>query len=70
MPTSCSFPEFTVRCHFEIFRTFPKHIKIYVNGSELGTTTTNDGSGYVVCDLNQASPNPPPSRGKQLHLPV
>ena len=47
-----------------------KHIKINVNGSELGTTTTNDGPGFIVCDLNQASPNPLPSRGKQLHLPV
>ena len=47
-----------------------KCIKINVNGSELGTTTTNDGSGFIVCDLNQASPNPPPSRGKKLCLPV
>ena len=47
-----------------------KHIKIHVNGSELGTTATNDGPGFIVCDLNQALPNPPPSRGKQLCLPV
>ena len=47
-----------------------KHIKIHVNASELGTTTTNGGSGFVVCHLNEASPDPPPSRGKQLHLPV
>ena len=47
-----------------------KHTKIIVNGSEFGTTTTNHGPGFIVCDLNQASPNPPPTRGKQLHLPV
>ena len=47
-----------------------KCVKINVNGSELGTSSTNDGPGFIVCDLNQASPNLPPSRGKQLHLPV
>ena len=48
---------------------FPKiYIKINVKGSELGTTTTNHGS--VVHDLNQASPKPPPTRGKQLCQPV
>ena len=66
MPTSCYFPKFTLRCHFEIFQTFSTG---HVNGSELGTSITNDGSGFVGHDLNEASPNPPPSRGKQLHLP-
>ena len=30
-----------------------KHIKINVNGSEFGTTTTNPGPGLIVCELNQ-----------------
>ena len=34
-----------------------KHI--HIHGSELGTTTTNEGSGLVVCHLNEASPNSP-----------
>ena len=64
--------------HQILFKNFPsifhwpyqwlRHIKIHVNGSEFGRTPTNEGSGFVV--HNEASPNPPPSRGKQLCLPV
>ena len=49
---------------------FMKYIKIHANGFELGRTTTNDSSGFVVHHINEASPNPPHSSGKQLHLPV
>ena len=42
-----------------------KHIKIHVKGSEHGRITTNEGSGFVVHHLYEASPNPPASRGKQ-----
>ena len=43
---------------------------LFLPVSRLGTTTTNEGSGFVVHHLNEATPNPPLSRGKQLHLPV
>ena len=38
---------------------FIRHIKIPVNGSELGRTTTNEGSGVVAHHINEAPPNPP-----------
>ena len=49
------------RCFPPAVPTFMNHIKIYVNGSEFGTTITNPGPVFIVCDLNQASPNPPPT---------
>ena len=46
-----------------------KCIKTFVKGSEFGTTITTSGCGFILCDLNQVSPSPPPTRGKQLCLP-
>ena len=57
--------------HFPLaIPVFMKYIKIHVHGFELGRTTTNDSSGVVVHHINEASPNPPPSTGKQSHQPV
>ena len=46
--------------------TLMKCIKIFVNDSDFGTTITTSGHGFIIHDLNQVSPNAPPTRGKQL----